>query len=852
MNSTSSPMQYLESRISELPESANVILLLDPQKMLMLDKKHIFADGRIWTVLNYNGNDLAFRREYATTQPPLIVWITPEEGADSIDLTFIPDVINRADSIIDVSIFALLKELAPSEAWPTVITEYSDIIYKNFETFITKYKELRKEIDKKAPLTKDHILALVLSCQNPEISVSDLISWGQNIDEIIARYLKIVWSHDLEDYEILKDLVRDHASQGIEEWLEKDPKSLAIYFYLEDLFQRYSVPNPKNQIRGIGVIPFDPEELKGGDAVLARIRNELQNEVYRIVEEKLGLKAMVKAIRCIPFSKPEEKWNALLNEKNSVFVSAMTLEILDDIIDGKIDNIAPEKISSTSLYHDEKTKNGLELLYHIASIRSILDKSFEPKEDVAQLVKWYVDSRAYSMELSSARAYRALKLMHDKKRIYDEELRKKANNYIWDLKSKIHDYLEKADLNLADLLEKDWPGYLSNPKLSTHILKSAKRKLKPDDRLWVLLFDGMRFDTWEEVVKPIIQTRYEILEEGSYLCALPSVTEIARTALFAGATPDRWNTNNQLMLVQRLFGLSPQEGKGRLNFVTRSESDTAQRAIETKDYNILIYNLSDVWIHNSKSDIADLNDEIKQKLENNILPDLNRIGEKDKVIIASDHGFIELLEGDAIKMPYISEGADQEVRYRYLKNIELTGRERSAGLKIRYRQDEFYTVAKGRKWFDRAGGKSDRYSHGGISLAEMVVPGVQLKKIEKQIIALELGAPEFVSGREDDVLSVKVSVSNVGNVRSDFKLSFTSNTGKEKTEEGTLDPASMKEYVFEISATTDLKFVDYDLLYTDTNKKQVERKKRIRIEVERRKDKVELDLGALDLLGDEE
>jgi|GEM_PF-1200912 len=850
-----SPMEHFESHISKLPESANIILLLDPQKILTLDKNYISPDGKSWTVLNYCENDLVFRKEYASIQLPLIVWVIPKDDEKKIDITFIPDIIIRADSIVNMSLFALLESYTHSESWPNMIIEYSNTICKNFDMFLNKYKELRKEINKSVPLTKDHILALIISCQNPDISISDLVLWDKDMESVILRYLKLVWSHNMMDKKILNEIVRGYAPQDIERWIEKDPKTLAIYFYLEDIFKRYSVPNPKNQIRGIGIIPFDPEELKETDAILARIQNELLNKVSQIVEEELDLKDMRKVIKCIQFKTPEEKWDALLSEENPIFVSAISIEILNEIVDGKIQSIPPQKISSALLYRNEKTKDGLEILYYLVSIREILDRNFEPKEEITELIKWYIESRVYSMELFSARAYRILKQMYDKRQIYDAGLKEKTEEYIYRLKSRIREYLEKADLNLADLLEKDREGYLSS--LATHILNFSKKKIQSKDRLWVLLFDGMRFDTWKEIVKPIIQTKFEIIDERSYLCVLPSVTEIARTALFAGATPDKWKdydgkyTTNQFILAQKLFGfLSYREGKKRLNFVTRGESDITQRTLddinEVKDYNIIIYNLSDDWIHGSKSDIADLNDQIKQMLENNILPDLNRIGEKDKVVIASDHGFIELLDEDAIKMtPYMYEDINQEIKYRYLKNIE-----HPEGVRISYKQGEFYTLAKGRRWFDRAGGRSDRYSHGGISLTEMVVPGVSLKKIVTPVIDLELEVPGSILGREDEILIITAKVTNKGNKPSDFRLSFVSNTGKESTKEFSLSPNSTGNYSFEVLALLNLKVVWCVLSYINTDKKQIKKKRSIKISVERRKDKVELGFGALDLLED--
>ena len=42
-------------------------------------------------------------------------------------------------------------------------------------------------------------------------------------------------------------------------------------------------------------------------------------------------------------------------------------------------------------------------------------------------------------------------------------------------------------------------------------------------RVWVLLFDGMRFDTWETVVQPILAEHFAI-EGQPCFCVLPSYT----------------------------------------------------------------------------------------------------------------------------------------------------------------------------------------------------------------------------------------------------------------------------------------------------------------------------------------
>jgi len=44
-----------------------------------------------------------------------------------------------------------------------------------------------------------------------------------------------------------------------------------------------------------------------------------------------------------------------------------------------------------------------------------------------------------------------------------------------------------------------------------------------------LIFDGMRLDSWDLVIKPILENHFQI-EDKTYLTSLPSITDIARIA----------------------------------------------------------------------------------------------------------------------------------------------------------------------------------------------------------------------------------------------------------------------------------------------------------------------------------
>lgn len=110
------------------------------------------------------------------------------------------------------------------------------------------------------------------------------------------------------------------------------------------------------------------------------------------------------------------------------------------------------------------------------------------------------------------------------------------------------------------------------------------------------------------------------------------------------------------------------------------------------------------------------------------------------------------------------------------------------------------------------------------------------------------------------MLTVIAKVINDGNRSCNFEICFEADNNKadKKVIIGSLTPNNEEKFVFKTIATLDLTSVLCTLSYLsyhDINKeleKKEEKKKLIHVIVERRKDKVEIDLGALDLFSDDE
>ncbi|MBA3924334.1 MAG: PglZ domain-containing protein, partial [Nostocaceae cyanobacterium] len=410
--------------------------------------------------------------------------------------------------------------------------------------------------------------------------------------------------------------------------------------------------------------------------------------------------------------------------------------------------------------------------------------------DISTLLDWYRNQSIHTQELEISRAIRSvLKLKQLPGRLLENIIEQLQN-----LRSHWRDFVNLLDQNLADLITSSrWSAFCHHPRHSTRFLSDAlPAQISKESRVWFLIFDGMRLDSWDLVVRPILEVYFQI-QEKLYLTSLPSITDIARVALIAGATPDQWKNSagitikNHNFLAAKKFNIPQERREQDLQIVVRSETIEGQLKLgisenSAKKFNIIIYNVSDDWIHNWRDDLASLNDFIQKTLVESIMPDLtSRIGPQDIVILSSDHGFVELYREDQLKVTQIDE---HDVRYRYLKS-SLPG----YGKRVSYGSPEYtYQVAVGRQWFNRPNSKKmERFTHGGISLDEMVVPGVILKPITKQVRQLKfLDLPSQMQGIEDEELKIVLSVLNSGTQRSSFSLKWRVDDRQTQTIQGNL------------------------------------------------------------------
>ncbi len=110
----------------------------------------------------------------------------------------------------------------------------------------------------------------------------------------------------------------------------------------------------------------------------------------------------------------------------------------------------------------------------------------------------------------------------------------------------------------------------------------------------------------------------------------------------------------------------------------------------------------------------------------------------------------------------------------------------------------------GRAWLTREKGRYTRYAHGGVSLPEMVVPGVVLRKLEApEAIRLVITAPERLRVQEDDDVEVPISIRNGGTGRVAIRVTI----GQASAQTAELSRGAERSFTEHLRAELGLKFI---------------------------------------------
>jgi hypothetical protein len=887
--------EYLLARLEELPAAARLVIVLDPGGKCNLPDEltgaQANASGKTWKVLRYDGNDLAFRRNFTPSQATL-VWATGSRVSSSksipINLTSLVDIARRADDILDISVLGILQSLFHNVTWPEEpIAEFEDIIGNHLESFSHAYKNLKPYLEEKAAMGSHAIRALVLACLQPNIQPVDFLFRVDSPVALLRKYITIAWSFDWDEMGL--NLLQKQAREasllplgGLADWFEIDLHGLAQLIYFYRLFSIARIPNIINQIRGLGLLSFDPEELEAGlGQVMLLWEKDVpwRNRLMQNVETDLDSEAIHRAVGLINSSVPDLARMLTVIETPAALYTLTSRLIATQLKSGNLSHLLEIWAKNRPLLIERVDEILTPFALPFKSLACVLDEASLIQSRIAnahptassldQLLKWYVQGGYYDLEYAYARAVMACA------RVKEEDLRKLLQTSLNELREDLRIFLDLADHVLGKQIHRDWHAFSTSSELSANILRDfvERPRLIPTEAacLWLIIFDGMRFDTWEAVVKPRLQQVFEIKKEKAYYSSLPSWTSIARTAITSGRTPDLWKgyrnnfTYNQALLAGKFFGLPENLYQQKLRFYSGMESDrTLGQFDRTRryPYNILIFNISDDDLHKQRDHIGALNENIKSATDR-ILQFLDGLIQKeDTVIVTSDHGFQELDPGYAIvvkdsnKWQRYMEGNEHPVRFRFIRADEpIEDLPAEHVLPFEWKMpDGKFIVAIGRHWFQREASKNTvRYDHGGLSFGEMVVPGVLMQPIREKKFALRFeGLPTELQVDEGQSISITVSIVNRGNQPTTFDVSYSLDTDRApRKNSGQISPNGKSDITFVLNPVilADGKRTSKLILVLNyaTIKGQLQtRRQDVPIHIIERKDVVKISLGGLD------
>ena len=362
----------------------------------------------------------------------------------------------------------------------------------------------------------------------------------------------------------------------------------------------------------------------------------------------------------------------------------------------------------------------------------------------------------------------------------------------------IFDQLDHYNQSFQIFFAHNYPHWIKKDSQVRFTSQFLRRCLKSHwdpqtEKAIVFVFDGMRYDIWDELLRPLIEDQVEILADYCAFSILPSETHITRKAIAACSYPDSFNTNageDQLLEegLESVFGF-----KIKVEVVsphTKGMGETVRYQAGNLDY--IIFELCDKELHRIKYKTLPDGREtptrslsfiykqlIKNVIDTEFMAIFRNLSPGTKVFVVADHGFGNVGRNkiwfdiqsynDAsdcsylncrLRVPIEKSGVPAHV----LKNvISFTPEQLRMPLKKRLKTKsgttitkEYSTIAfpKTKYAFSRPGSpfKPDAYSHGGISIQQLLIPMVAMKIKDPAGSVLYLGAVtgpnELVEGEE--------------------------------------------------------------------------------------------------------
>jgi hypothetical protein len=352
----------------------------------------------------------------------------------------------------------------------------------------------------------------------------------------------------------------------------------------------------------------------------------------------------------------------------------------------------------------------------------------------------------------------------------------------------------------------DWIQRNDAPAIFTHQFLNRMLKAYWDPqgthKAVILIFDGMRTDAFFELLLPVLEERYRVIANHPGSAILPTETHLSRKAIAAGVLPAHFTTTSELDLLKRWL-----KETWKLNpaFSVVNDDDTAASGMTVRyrsdKLEYIIFNFTDKNLHNNPQDLAFIYDNtVREIIRQDVRSVLRELPDDALLFVTSDHGFSPVPQ-KAFRIEADWAPGPNDVTYRVARTVKRVPEAarpslvefdaRTMGLPPTTTGNPVHSIVFPRPHLTlqrpNAGFHPDRYTHGGLSMAECFVPMVvlgpplaqqPLLRIESLVqtgsaregepLTLELTLAPMRIGAEEQVISIAFSQTEIGQRREIF------------------------------------------------------------------------------------
>ena len=387
-----------------------------------------------------------------------------------------------------------------------------------------------------------------------------------------------------------------------------------------------------------------------------------------------------------------------------------------------------------------------------------------------------------------------------------------------------HRQLDELNRRFQEMVAQRYPTWIKQEGVVLLTSQFLKRCLKPNwdpqtEKAVVLIFDGMRYEIWDELLRAMLMDRMEIIQDYAASSLLPSETHITRKAISAGTPPDQFDSGageDRLLKdgLGRVFGANP------IVEVLNPEGSGTGETVRYRAGNldVYIFELCDKELHKIQiktlpdgrqvptRPLAFIYQSVKSLIDTEVMAIVRRLTPGTKVFVTADHGFGRVgRERIGIDLNWLNEPYDcAYLNARLMTSLGDAGAPRRvrdnvwefpvADLKMPVKEDGFNSRTRS-TWEKRyatiifpktgfalsrpsAQFNPDAYSHGGISIQELLIPMIVLrvKPRDEGLVTLDAisGPTDAVEGEEIE-FRVRVNRATRGGANDELRVDVEAN-----------------------------------------------------------------------------